>query len=185
MRSPLVLLLLALLTACRTVTAVSSPTPAAPLDTAAWPRHTIPALALSVAYPPGWNVFDAAKSLQITPNSQPAWSSFADPAQPNYGPTFDLLYNLNRQMGATPPEELQTLLRGYEGPLEVIDPPASPPGRPDLILGTYRFPADGSILLLGAVQGGNGRVVSLVGAVAGAQQDEVQRLFEGVLRSVD
>lgn len=180
MRTRSALFLLLLLAACGR-TAVP---PVAPPDTSAWPRHAIPVLGLAFAYPPGWHVFDGGKSLQITPHSQPTWSSYAPPDLPNDGPTFDLLYNLNRQMGATASEEIAALLRGYAGQLEVVAPAGSPPGRTDLVGGVYRFPGDGSLLLLGAVETGDGRVVSLLGAGAGKDTAELRRFFDGVLHSI-
>lgn len=43
-------------------------------------------LGLAFDYPVGWYVHEAGKSLQITPNAQPTWSSFFDLDQPHGGP---------------------------------------------------------------------------------------------------
>ena len=155
-----------------------------------WPRYTISDINLSFAYPPGWYVHEALKALQITPNSQPVWSSFADPDQPNDGPNFDLLYNLNRQMADTPLAEVENILRGYDQEIEAVEPAAPLASRPDVVLGTYRFAAfdDGYVLLVGAadnpLQNSPQPVIALVALV---QQDELaamKPIFEAILLSI-
>ena len=155
-----------------------------------WQLYTIPDLNLSFAYPAGWYVHEALKALQITPNSQPVWSSFADPNQPNDGPYFDLLYNLNRQMAETPQEEVENILRGYDEEVEDIEPATPLVSRPDVVVGVYRFTAadDGMVLLVGAaanpLEDSPQPTIALVSVVKEDELATMKPIFEAILRSV-
>ena len=155
-----------------------------------WPRHTISDINLSFAYPPGWYVHEALKALQITPNSQPLWSSFANPSQPNDGPYFDLLYNLNRQMAETPLAEVENILRGYDQEIEAVEPAAPLVSRPDVVIGAYRYVAfdDGFVLLVGSagnpLQNSPQPVIALVALVKQDELATMKPIFEGILLSI-
>ena len=155
-----------------------------------WELYTVPDLNLSLAYPTGWYVHDAGKALQITPNSQPIWSSYADPAQPNDGPYFDLLHNLNRSMAATPLAEIDNIIAGYETEIEAVEPAAPLATRPDVAVGVYRFVEfeDEMVLLLGAavnpVPDSPQPTIALTAVVRQDELAEMQPIFEAVLRSL-
>ncbi len=155
-----------------------------------WLIHTISDMNISFAYPPGWNIYESMKALQITPNSRPIWSSIADPDQPDDGPYLDLLYNLNRQMADTPSAEVENIIQGYDEKLEAIEPAAPLASRPDAAIGTYRFANfdDGSILLVGAVAhplpDSPQPVIGLVSWVKEAELATIKPIFEAVLGSI-
>jgi hypothetical protein len=159
------------------------------LDTAGWPLYTIPDVGLTTAYPDGWFVHDAGKALQITPNAQPAWSSFFDPDQPHGGPAFDLLYNLNRQMASTPTAEIENILSGYDTELEAIRPPTSLPENPGAVVGVYRFANEEEkmVLLVGAVTnpaaGEPQSVIAMSSVLKIGDLPLYQPIFEAVLGS--
>ena len=148
------------------------------------------AMGIAFDYPAGWLVHEAGKALQITPNAQPTWSSFFDPDQPHSGPTFDLLHNLNRQMGETPLAEVETLLSGYGSEVAAIEPTASLAHRPDIVVGVYRFTAaeDGMVLLVGAapnpIPDSPQPVVALTAVVKQDELEAMRPIFEGILRSL-
>ncbi len=173
-------------TMTQTATANLLPTP--PDD--GWEAYTVPDFNLSLAYPVGWFVHEAGKALQITPNAQPTWSSYFDPNEPHGGPTFDLLYNLNRLMGPTPLAEVENLLQGYEADIDVMEAAAPLADRPDVVVGVYRFTVedDTMALLVGAV--GNPAadspqsVIAMTGLVKTDELAEMQPIFERILRSL-
>ena len=140
-------------------------------------------------YPVDWYVHEAGKSLQITPNAQPTWSSFFDPDQPHGGPAFDLLHNLNRQMGATPLAEVAFLLDGYGDGVEALETAVPLADSPNVVLGVYRFTEDEAmVLLLGAavnpLTDSPQPVVALSGVVKLDELAEMRIIFETILRSL-
>jgi len=144
---------------------------------------------LAFNYPVGWYVHEAGKSLQITPNAQPTWSSFFDPDQPHGGPTFDLLHNLNRQMGATPLAEVAFLLDGYGDGVEALETAVPLADSPNVVMGVYRFTEDEAmVLLLGAavnpLTDSPQPVVALSGVVKLDELAEMRIIFETILRSL-
>jgi len=161
-----------------------------PVSYDTWRLYTIPDDNLSFAYPANWYVHEGMKALQITPNSQPIWSSLSDPNRSNDGPYFDFLHNLNRQMAETPLTEVENLLRGYEGEIEAIEPAAPLVSRPDVVIGAYRFASDEDkmALLIGAVanpvKDSPQPVVALISVVEFDELDTMQPIFEAVLRTV-
>lgn len=146
-------------------------------------------LGLAFDYPLGWFVHEAGKSLQITPNAQPTWSSFFDPDQPHGGPTFDLLHNLNRQMGATPLAEIAILLEGFGDGIIALDPAKPLPHQPHIAVGLYRLADDEEmVLLLGAAANplpdSLQPVVALSGVVRAEELGEMRIVFETILRTL-
>jgi hypothetical protein len=146
-------------------------------------------LGLAFDYPFDWFVHEAGKLLQITPNAQPTWSSFFDPAQPHGGPTFDLLHNLNRLRGATPLAEIAILLEGYGDEVEVLQTAVPLPHHPHIVVGLYRLAADEEmVLLVGAaanpLPGSPQPVVSLSGVVRADELGKMRIIFETILRSL-
>jgi hypothetical protein len=164
--------------------------PAQTLSTDGWPHYIIPKIGLTIAYPDGWFVHDAGKALQITPNAQPVWSSFFDPDEPHGNPAFDLLYNLNRQMGSTPLDEVENILGSYGTDLDIMRPPAPPPEQPNAIVGIYRFTNEEEqmALLVGAVSNpaaDNPQSVIAMSSVLKIRNiPEYQPIFEAVLGSL-
>ncbi|MCP4429074.1 MAG: hypothetical protein GY803_31700 [Chloroflexi bacterium] len=166
---------------------ITPPLPTPTLDE--WRSYTIPYFNLTFDYPADWFVHEAGKALQITPNAQPTWSSFFDPDQPHGGSTFDLMYNLNRQMGATPLDEVENLLHSYETEMAAIEPAAPLPDRPDIVVGVYRFTDDEEmVLLLGAVvnpiEEAAQPVIAMSSAVKLDKLVEMQTIFEAILDSL-
>lgn len=146
-------------------------------------------LGLAFAYPQGWYVHEAGKSLQITPNAQPTWSSFFDPNEPHGGPAFDLLHNLNRQMGATPLAEIAVLLDGFGEGITALDPAKPLPHHPHIVVGLYRLADDAEmVLLLGAAANplpdSPQPVVALSGVVRAEELAEMRIVFETILRTL-
>jgi hypothetical protein len=146
-------------------------------------------MGLAFDYPLGWYVHEAGKSLQITPNAQPTWSSFFDPNQPHGGPAFDLLHNLNRQMGATPLAEIEILLEGFGDGVMVLDPAKPLPHQPHIAVGLYRFADDAEmVLLLGAavnpLPDTPQPAVALSGVVRMDELGKMRIVFETILRTL-
>jgi hypothetical protein len=181
----LILLFLAACTPAR-------PTGAPPISSSLPPQMQTYAggeLGLAFDYPRGWYVHEAGKSLQITPNAQPTWSSFFDPDEPHGGPTFDLLHNLNRQMGATPLAEIAILLDGFGDEITVLDPAKPLPHHPHIAVGLYRLADDAEmVLLLGAavnpLPDNPQPVVALSGVVRAEELAEMRIVFETILRTL-
>jgi hypothetical protein len=150
--------------------------------------YTDTAVGLTFDYPADWYVHTADKMIQITPNAQPIWSSFFDPNEPHGGPYFDLLHNLNRQMGATPLAEAELLLAPFNEMTAPLQATAALPGRSDVVVGVYRFAADEQALLVGAavnpVADSPQATVSLSGVVDLEDLAEMQPVFEAILRSL-
>jgi hypothetical protein len=161
-----------------------------PVSAQGWQSHTVADLNLALVYPADWFVHDAGKALQITPNAQPTWSSFFDPDEPHGGPTFDLLHNLNRQMAATPLEEIENIVNGYDEEIETIEPAALLDIRPDVALGVYRFAEfeDEMVLLVGAavnpISDSPQSTIAMTTVVKQEDLAEFQPIFEAVLRSL-
>lgn len=146
-------------------------------------------LRLAFDYPLGWYVHETGKSLQITPNAQPTWSSFFDPNEPHGGPTFDLLHNLNRQMGATPLAEIAILLGGFGDEITALDPAKPLPHHPHIAVGLYQVADDAEmVLLLGAAANplpdSPQPVVALSGVVRAEELAEMRIVFETILRTL-
>lgn len=146
-------------------------------------------MGLAFEYPLGWFVHEAGKSLQITPNAQPTWSSFFDPNQPHGGPAFDLLHNLNRQMGATPLAAIDILLEGYGDGIMALDPAKPLPHHPHIAVGLYRLANDEEmILLLGAavnpLNDTPQPVVALSGVVRADELGKMRVIFETILHTL-
>ncbi len=146
-------------------------------------------IGLAFDYPVEWYVHDAGKALQITPNAEPTWSSFFDPDQPHGGPAFDLLHNLNRQMGATTLAEIEMLLEGYGAEVEVLETAVPLADSPNIVMGVYRFTADEAmVLLLGAavnpLSDSPQPVVALSGVVQADELAAMRVIFETILRSL-
>ena len=145
---------------------------------------------LAFEYPVDWYVHEAGKSLQITPNAQPTWSSFFDPDQPHGGPAFDLLHNLNRMMGPTPLAEVTFLLDGYGDAVEVLETAVPLRDSPNVVVGVYSFTRDEEdmVLLLGAagnpLTGSPQPVVALSGVVRREELDQMRPIFETILRTL-
>jgi hypothetical protein len=144
---------------------------------------------LAFDYPVGWYVHEAGKSLQITPNAQPTWSSFFDPDQPHGGPAFDLLHNLNRQMGATPLAEVAFLLDGFGDGVETLETAVPLADSPNVVMGVYRFTEDETmVLLLGTavnpLPDSPQPVVALSGVVQLDELAEMRLIFETILRTL-
>ncbi|MFN2125716.1 MAG: hypothetical protein ACK2UP_19655 [Candidatus Promineifilaceae bacterium] len=164
--------------------------PVATSSTDGWPRVAIPETGLTITYPDGWFVHDASKAMQITPNAQPTWSSFFDPDELHGGPTFDLLYNLNRQVGSTPAAEIENIIGYYGSELEPLRPPESPANHPEAIVGVYRFTNDEEqmALLVGAVPNPAAdapqSVIAMSSVVEIRDRPQFQPLFEAVLGSI-
>ena len=185
------------LTACSsgwpTEPAASTPTSDNHVPTESLPQMQVypgGEVGLAFDYPVGWYVHEAGKSLQITPNAQPTWSSFFDPDQPHGGPSFDLLHNLNRQMGPTPLAEVAFLLEGYGDAVEVMETAVPLADSPNVVMGVYRFTQDEEdrVLLLGAavnpLTDTPQPVVALSGVVSMAELDEIRPIFETILLSL-
>lgn len=146
-------------------------------------------MGLAFEYPLGWYVHEAGKTLQITPNAQPTWSSFFDPDQPHGGPAFDLLHNLNRLMGPTPLAEIEILLDGFGDGVMVLDPAKPLPHQPHIAVGLYRLADDEEmVLLLGAAANplpdSSQPVVALSGVVQLDELAEMRLIFETILRTL-
>ena len=164
-----------------------TPTPSA----ADWETYTVPDLNLAFTYPADWFVHAAGKMLQITPNAQPLWSSIFDPNEPHGGPTFDMLHNLNRQMGPTLLDEVEALLQGYEdADIEPMTPTTPLADRPDVVVGAYQFTVKGDTmaLLVGAaanpVEDSPQPVIAMTGLVKLDELAEMQPIFEAILGSL-
>jgi hypothetical protein len=159
-------------------------------STDGWQLYTVADIGLALDYPADWFVHEAGKMLQITPNAQPLWSSVFDPDQPHGGPTFDLMYNLNRQMAATPLAEVENLLGSYEADIEAIEPAAALADRPDVVVGVYRLTVDEDVmvLLVGAavnpIPDSPQPVVAMTALVKLDELTGMQPIFEAVLRSI-
>ncbi|MCB9418957.1 MAG: hypothetical protein H6667_04095 [Ardenticatenaceae bacterium] len=164
------------------------PTPT-PLDDE-WQTYTIADFNLTFTYPAVWFVHEAGKALQITPNAQPTWSSYFNPDEPHGGPTFDLLYNLNRQMGPTPLAEVENLLQGYDAGIEPIALAAPLADRSDVVMGIYRFVVDEDemVLLVGTavnpILSSPQMVIAMTGLVKPDELAAMQPIFEKILRSL-
>ncbi len=164
--------------------------PASQSQTDEWQTYTVPGLNLSFDYPAAWFVHGTDKTLQITPNAQPAWSSFFDPDQPHGGPVFDLMHNLSRLMEPTPLAAAENLLDSYEAELEAIEPFAALPARPDVVTGVYRFTIDEDdmALLVGAITNPNAespqRTIAMTSVVPQDELATLKPIFETVLGSL-
>lgn len=167
----------------------AAPSPTIPVE---WQTYPIPDFALSVAYPPTWYVHTAGKMLQITPNAQPTWSSYFDPNEPHGGPTFDLLYNLNREMGPTPLAEVENIALSWaaDAEIEAMTPPAPLADRPDIVVGVYYYTVgnDTMALLLGALENpaapAGQPVMAMTAVVDLASLETMQTTFTTILRSL-
>jgi flagellar basal body rod protein FlgC len=154
-----------------------------------WQSVTIPEIGLAVTYPADWFMHSAGKAVEITPNAQPTWSSVFDPDQPNGGPAFLLMHNLNRQMAATPLAEVEAIVAGYEANIEVIEPAAPIPERPDVVSGVYRLVNDEkTVLLAGAavnpLPDSPQPVVAMTAVGKTEDLPKVQPIFERILQSL-
>lgn len=154
-----------------------------------WQHYQSPELPFAIDYPEGWHVHsNMSKSLEISPNEQPSGSSISE-ADFTW-PLIHIMHNLNRQMGATPMEEVEFLLSGYEGEIEAINQAAPLPKRPDTVMGIYRLEIeeDVSAIFLGAVENkGNDAVQSVISMSALVNMEEVDEfrpIFEHMLRSM-
>jgi len=175
------------LTACASSFQPDPASTSLPLQMQVYPGGEV---GLTFDYPVDWYVHEAGKSLQITPNAESTWSSFFDPDQPHGGPAFDLLHNLNRQMGPTPLAEVAFLRDGYGEEVEVLETAVPLANSPNVVMGVYRFTHDEEdmVLLLGAVVNplpdSSQPVVALSGVVQPDQLDEMRAIFETILRSL-
>lgn len=146
-------------------------------------------MGLAFEYPQGWYVHEAGKILEITPSAQPTWSSFFDPDEPHGGPSFALLHNLNRPMGATPLAEIALLLEGYGAEVEVLETAVPLPHHPHIAVGLYRLANDAEmVLLLGAAENplpdSPQPTVALSGVVKADKLAEMRIVFETILRTL-
>jgi hypothetical protein len=169
------------------MTAVS---PTASPDQEAWQDYTLPDAGLTLSYPRDLYVHQAPKSVQISSSRQPTWSSFADPQPDERGLLFDLLYNLNRQMGAAPQQEIENIKGSFEEELEVINSPAPWPAASNVLIGAYRFinEKEGMALLIGAAPNPNPNspqpTIGLISVVKEEKMAAVYPIFAGILSSV-
>lgn len=169
---------------------VSTDLPPQTSSTDKWLSYTVADTGLGFDYPADWFVHEAGKALQITPNAQPIWSSIFDPDQPHGGPAFDLMHNLNRQMGPTPLAEVENLLQAYEADIEAIEPAAKLADRPDVVMGVYRFTVDDDTmtLLVGTavnpIPNSPQPVIAMTALVKLDELSEMQPIFEAILRSI-
>lgn len=156
-------------------------------DPAGWQRWDAPDLNFSIAYPPGWRVHNADKALEISRNTQPSWSSLAEPGWS--GPLIHVLHNLNRGQAATPLQEVIQQRDGWlqERPdLTTLQEPTPLGGAPEAVVAVYALDTD--VVLLGAVAlAGYDGAPGSVGLSAVVERDGLEGLrpiFDGILCSV-
>lgn len=143
----------------------------------------------TVMAPTGWNVFDGGKSLEVTPNNQPAWSSIADPNDLANAPRLILFHNLNSQFGETPQVMVERYITQFETDLAMqqVDPPTAHPIVPGLVTAVYT--TEDTAVFFGAIPypRGTGQL-DPIGATATVpldQLDSFRPTFARILRSLN
>ena len=144
----------------------------------------------TVMAPTGWNVFDSSKSLEVTPNQQPVWSSFAAPDQPADAPRLTIAHNLNAQFGETPLVMVERYVNQMQADLptlQAVDPVAAHPVVPGLVTAVYT--TEDTAVFFGAINyPGDSIVLDPIGATATVPLDQLYSFrdtFERILRSLN
>ncbi len=161
-----------------------------PVDYTGWQPWRPNGFFYTIMAPTGWNVFDSGKSLEVTPNQQPMWSSFAAPDQPVNAPRLFINHNLNAQFGETALAMVERSVAQMQADLptlQEIDPPAAHPVVPGLVTAVYA--TEDTAVFFGAINYPRDNVsLDPIGASATVplnQLDSFRPIFERVLRSLN
>jgi hypothetical protein len=161
-----------------------------PVDYTGWqPWRPGQFIIYTVMAPTDWNVFDSSKSLEITPNQQPVWSSFAEPNQPANAPRIFIYHNLNIQLDETPQAVVERHIAQMETDLvmQQADPPTAHPVVPGLVTAVYT--TEDTAVFFGAIPypRGTGQLdpIGATATVPLEQLDSFRSTFERILRSLN
>ncbi len=161
-----------------------------PVDYTGWQPWRPNGFFYTVMAPTGWNVFDSSKSLEVTPNQQPVWSSFAAPDQPVNAPRIFINHNLNAQFGETPLAMVERNVAQMQADLpslQAVDPPAAHPVVPGVVTAVYA--TEDTAVFFGAINYPQDTIaLDPIGATATVpldQLDSFRLTFERILRSLN
>lgn len=161
-----------------------------PVDYTGWQPWRPNGFLYTVIAPTGWNVFDSSKSLEVTPNQQPMWSSFAAPDQPADAPRITIAHNLNAQFGETPlamVERYAAQMQADLPTLQEIDSPAAHPVVPGVVTAVYA--TEDTAVFFGAINYPRDTIaLDPIGATATVpldQLDSFRLTFARILRSLN
>ncbi|MCC6602756.1 MAG: hypothetical protein IT327_06075 [Anaerolineae bacterium] len=161
-----------------------------PVDYTGWQPWRPNGFLYTVMAPTGWNVFDSSKSLEVTPNQQPMWSSFAAPDQPADAPRISIAHNLNAQFGETALVMVERYVNQMQADLptlQAVEPPAAHPVVPGVVTAAYA--TEDTAVFFGAINYPSDSIaLDPIGATATVpldQLDSFRDTFERILRSLN
>ncbi|MBK8902653.1 MAG: hypothetical protein IPM53_15805 [Anaerolineaceae bacterium] len=161
-----------------------------PVDYTGWQPWRPNGFLYTVMAPTGWNVFDSSKSLEVTPNQQPMWSSFAVPDQPADAPRLTIAHNLNAQFGETALVMVERYVNQMQADLptlQAVDPPTAHPVVPGVVTAVYA--TEDTAVFFGAINYPSDSItLDPIGATATVpldQLDSFRLTFERILRSLN